>query len=49
MDPDFVILTAYMTNSFRNYLNKLGIDKIYEKPLTKEQLSHILSRSRNTV
>jgi hypothetical protein len=31
-----------MTNGFRNYLNKLGIDKVYEKPLLEKQLRNIL-------
>ena len=38
VDPEFVFLTGFMSFSFRNYLLTLGIDEIYEKPLSDDKL-----------
>ena len=42
IEPEFIFLTAYMTNGFKNHLSKIGIDKGYEKPLLEQQLRNIL-------
>lgn len=38
VDPNFVFLTGFMTTALKNHLLTLGIDEIYEKPLSEEKL-----------
>jgi CheY-like chemotaxis protein len=38
IDPVFVFLTAFATTNFQKHLKSLGVEYIYEKPVSKEVL-----------
>ena len=42
-DPVFVFLTAFATTNFCKHLRSLGVEYIYEKPVSKEVLEKILA------
>ena len=45
--PQFVFLTAYASPSFKNYLKSLGVNEIYEKPLSETQIRSILKFNKD--
>ena len=46
LEPKFVIVTSYVTNSFCKHLESMGVSECYEKPLRIEQLSEILENAK---
>jgi hypothetical protein len=43
VEPVYVFLTAFATTSFCKHLKSIGVDYIYEKPISKEVLEQILA------
>ena len=41
--PEIVFLTAYKNTMFDNHMKQLDVKKVFEKPLTLEQLRFIFS------
>ena len=46
LEPKFVIVTSYVTNSFRKHIESNGVSDCYEKPLRIEQLTEILENAK---
>jgi len=38
VDPEFVFLTGFMSTGFKRHLVSIGIEEIYEKPLSDDKL-----------
>jgi CheY-like chemotaxis protein len=45
--PYFLFLTAYASPSFKNYLNSLGVNEIFEKPLSETQIRKIINLNKS--
>lgn len=44
MEPEYIFLTAFSTNAFRNYVKTLNVDHCYEKPISSVLLDGLLAR-----
>jgi len=42
--PEFVFVTAFKSQHFASYLEKLNITQFYEKPMLQEQLKSIIEQ-----
>ena len=43
-EPEFVFVTAFKSQHFASYLEKLNITQFYEKPMMQEQLKSIIEQ-----
>ena len=43
-EPEFVFVTAFKSQHFASYLEKLNISQCFEKPMMKEQLKSIIEQ-----
>lgn len=42
IEPEYVFLTAFSTNSFRNYLKTMNIEHCYEKPVSAAMMDDLM-------
>ena len=46
IEPEFVIITAYVTPVFKTYMKNLDVTNIYEKPLQIEELKMLVNQCK---
>ena len=42
IEPEYVFLTAFSTNPFRNYLKTMKIEHCYEKPVSSAMMDDLM-------
>ena len=42
IEPEYVFLTGFSSESLQKYLNSVGVNHCYEKPVDKETLTRII-------